>query len=323
MSNIPLLEVLNLHKWYEERVGILKSPRRFEAVHDISFEITQGGSLAIVGESGSGKTTTARMIIGLEEPSKGTIKINGMPLGLRPSAEERRNRARKLQIVFQNPYLSLDPQQRVGAAVEEVTKFHGEIRGAQIREHARELLDAVGLGDREFHALPRQLSGGQAQRVAIARALAARPQLLVLDEAVSALDVSVQAQILNLLADLRTRLGVALLFISHNLAAVRQVADTVLVMYRGRVVESGFVDTVLSHAAHPYTQLLLASVPRPGVSWVSNPVTEDIETGCRFRNRCGYAFPACEVEPPLIEIANHQKCRCWLTQVNSGTSFDC
>ena len=236
------------------------------AVREISFSLAAGSSLGIVGESGSGKTTIARMLVGLETPSAGRIALQGKELAARPSRAERQERARAIQIVFQDPYTSLDPRQSVRRALDEVQRVHFGRSQADSAARTSELLDAVGLGVKESRSLPRELSGGQRQRVAIARALAAEPEILVLDEAVSALDVSIQAQILNLLADLRRDLRLTYILISHDLAVVRQVADDVLVMYRGRAVETGPVETILAAPLHPYTQRLLESVPRPGMS---------------------------------------------------------
>lgn len=313
MSETTLLEAQSLSKWYDDRRRRLGEPaRRLQAVHDLSFAIRRRGSLALVGGSGSGKTTTARMIVALEIPSSGTIRYDGRRLPTRPSSAERRARARQIQIVFQNPYLSLDPRQTARAAVEEVVGFHQRLPHRESRVRADELLRSVGLGENEATAHPRQLSGGQAQRVAIAKALAAAPQLLILDEAVSALDVSVQAQILNLLADLRDRLGLAMLFISHDLAVIRQMSDHVLVMHGGRAVEHGTVEEVLSSPLHPYTQRLLASVPHPGAAWTPSPAREEASTGCRYRNHCRHAFARCESEPALVNAAAGRQVRCWL-----------
>jgi oligopeptide transport system ATP-binding protein len=314
VADTLLLEVENLSKKYVDSSQGFFSRRLIEAVHDLSFSVERRGSLAIVGESGSGKTTTARMILGLETPTAGTLRFEDRVLVARPDVAERRRRARKIQIVFQNPHLSLDPKQTALSTVEEILGFHIGLRGASCRKRALSLLTSVGLGDQEAWSLPGRLSGGQAQRVAIARALAAEPQLLVLDEAVSALDVSVQAQILNLLADLRERLGVAFLFISHDLAVVRQISDSVLVMYRGRAVEYGTTDSVLSSPAHPYTQKLLSSVPRPGVKWTATSATEDVEVGCRLKNRCPHAFDRCGEEPPLMPLPERKASRCWLAE---------
>jgi oligopeptide/dipeptide ABC transporter ATP-binding protein len=317
LSEPALLEVQGLTKSYADRSQGMFRPRRIEAVHDLSFSLARRASLAIVGESGSGKTTTARMILGLEAPSAGRMLFEGQPLPARPDARERRARARRIQIVFQNPHLSLDPKQTPRAAIEEILGLHAGLGRRARRERALDLLQSVGLGPREADLLPRRLSGGQAQRVAIARALAVEPLLLVLDEAVSALDVSVQAQILNLLADLRDSLGVAFLFISHDLAVVRQISDKVLVMYRGRAVEAGETGAVLCAPAHPYTQKLLASVPRPEAQWIASPATDDPETGCRFRSRCPHAFDRCREEPPLMETAPESRVRCWLAAGNT------
>ncbi|MBC9714805.1 ABC transporter ATP-binding protein [Streptomyces sp. TRM66268-LWL] len=250
-----MLEVRNLRKEYGE----------FVAVDEVTFALPEQGALAIVGESGSGKTTTARMIAGLEAPSGGSVVVAGeeRPAG-RLRARERRVRARQIQMVFQDPYASLDRRQRVGDALAEAVGFHQRLPADGVRARVAELLDMVGLDDRQARALPKALSGGQRQRVAIARALAAEPRLLILDEAIAALDVSIQAQILTLLRRIRTETGTALLFITHDLGAVRHISDEVLVMQHGRVVEHGPVATVLGAPQHPYTQRLVASIPKPG-----------------------------------------------------------
>jgi oligopeptide transport system ATP-binding protein len=246
-----LLEVRSLRKEFGTNV----------AVDDVSFDIAAGGSMAIVGESGSGKTTIAKMIVGLLAPTSGTITACGHDRsGPARGAAERRRRGSEIQIVFQDPYSSLDPRQSGESAIDEVLALH---RGGSRDERARrvaELGDLVGLDPRQLSALPRALSGGQRQRVAIARALAAEPQLLILDESVAALDVSIQAQVLNLLADVRARTGVSYLLISHDLAVVRQITDEVIVMHRGQVVERGATLEVLDDPQHDYTRLLRSSV---------------------------------------------------------------
>jgi len=256
-----LLEVRSLCKDFHLRSSWRRRSTLLNAVKNVSFTVPHSGSLAIVGETGSGKTTTARIIVGLETPTSGEIRFAGNVLRTRPNRADRRARARLIQMVFQNPFTSLDAHQSIASAIEEVIAFH-QVRPAERRaERVAELFQQVGLDARLGSRSPRQLSGGQCQRAAIARALAAEPDLLVLDEAVSALDVSTQAQILNLLSDLRDQLNVAVLMISHDLAVVRQVADDVVVMYRGEIVESGHVDSVLSSSTHPYTRRLVASVP--------------------------------------------------------------
>ncbi|MFJ5710624.1 ABC transporter ATP-binding protein [Streptomyces sp. NPDC093105] len=235
------------------------------AVDGVSFTLPAGGSLAIVGESGSGKTTTVRMLVGLERADGGTVRLDGRDRAARPRGRaERLARARQIQMVFQDPYLSLDPRIPVSGCLDEVLRLHTALDAAGRQARVADLLDRVGLGAREAAALPRGLSGGQRQRVAIARALAAEPRVLVLDEAVAALDVSIQAQILDLLREIRREAGIGYLFVTHDLAVVRHVADDVLVLRSGQVVESGPVDRVLGSPEHPYTRLLLDSVPRRG-----------------------------------------------------------
>ncbi|MFJ5234866.1 ABC transporter ATP-binding protein [Kitasatospora sp. NPDC088391] len=249
--------------------GLRKRFGERTVVDGVSFALAPGGSLGVVGESGCGKSTTARMLVGLEHPDAGTVALDGADRLVRPRGRTARlAHARGIQLVFQDPYLSLDPRIPVGAAVEEVLRLHGGDGKARVAE----LLDQVGLGTREAAALPRALSGGQRQRVAIARALAARPRVLILDEAVAALDVSIQAQILDLLAGIRREHGIALLFVSHDLAVVRHVTEQLVVLRQGRVVESGPTATVLTDPRHPYTRLLLDSVPRRG--WNPDRIAE-------------------------------------------------
>jgi oligopeptide transport system ATP-binding protein len=232
------------------------------AVDDVSFDLAEGESLAVVGESGSGKTTTARIVAGLETATRGEIVLDGRPVA-GPGARRRRN-GRDVQMVFQDPFGSLDPRQRIGAAIDEVLAGRRTLAKVERRDRVAELLHEVGLDERHAGEYPRTLSGGQRQRVAIARALALEPRILILDEAVSALDVSVQAQVLNLLIDIRERRTVSYLFVSHDLAVVRQVSDRCLVMQHGRVVEQGRTGDILDHPGEHYTRQLLEAVPRPG-----------------------------------------------------------
>ncbi|MFJ9938635.1 ABC transporter ATP-binding protein [Streptomyces virginiae] len=245
--------------------GLRRAFGAVRAVDDVSFALPEGGSLGVVGESGSGKTTTARIVVGLERADGGEVLVRGRSRtgrGRTGGRAARLARAREVQMVFQDPYLSLDPRTGVEAALRETLRLH--FPGRDHTRRVTELLDQVGLGTRAADALPRQLSGGQRQRVAIARALAVEPAVLVLDEAVAALDVSVQAQILNLLADIREQTGIGYLFITHDLGVVRCVTDEIVVMRHGAVVEQGRTQEVLAAPAHPYTRLLLESVPRPG-----------------------------------------------------------
>jgi ABC-type glutathione transport system ATPase component len=235
--------------------------------------------VAVVGESGAGKTTIARMLLGLEKPTFGRIRIAGHERdGRRLSAAERRRRAQDLQAVSQHPYTSLDPRQRVGDCLDEVLRLHGCKDRRRRQERVLQLLHQVGLDQRHARSVPHQLSGGQCQRVAIARALAPGPKILVLDEAVSALDVSISAQILNLLVDIRATTGLSYVFISHDLSVVRQVAEELIVMRKGVVVEAGRAEQLLDAPRHPYTQLLRASVPGPG--WTPRQTVGQSPNGC-------------------------------------------
>jgi len=259
----PAIEVRGLFKTFGS--GRLGGPAGgVAAVSDVSFRLASGRTLALVGESGSGKTTVARMIVGLETPSAGEIECFGRRRMTRPNTRARRAFGRQVQMVFQNPYRSLDPSQTVGAAIGDVLRLHARLDPAARSTRIAQLLELVRLPTSVGSALPKQLSGGQRQRVCIARALAAEPRVLILDEAVSSLDVSVQAQILNLLCDIRDETNVSYLFITHDLGVVRQIADEVVVMRRGEVVERGQAETVLDRPQHPYTVRLIESVPREG-----------------------------------------------------------
>ncbi|WP_125100038.1 ATP-binding cassette domain-containing protein [Leucobacter chromiireducens] len=264
-SGAPLITVSDLRKVFPAPRGTRGED--VVAVDGVSFELMPDECLAIVGESGSGKTTVARMIVGLETVTSGAIAISGEDrTGAPRSLRERRARAREVQYVFQDPYSSLNGRQRIGEVITANLRLHaapGAARGG-VRQRAQEILDAVGLPQRFFDRYPRELSGGQRQRVAIARALAADPGVIVLDEAVAALDVSIQAQILNLLADIKAERQISYLFISHDLAVVNQISDRMIVMENGQVVDRGDTAELLAHPTHPYTRALRAAVPGPG-----------------------------------------------------------
>jgi peptide/nickel transport system ATP-binding protein len=306
----PLLDVRGLSMHFALRGGLARRVRReghevLRAVDGVDLQIGRGETLGLVGESGCGKSTLGRCIVGLYEPTGGQIRYGG---ALLPTQRDRATR-RRIQMVFQDPYSSLNPRMTVRQTLAELLTAHRMVPKRSVDERCRELLDLVGLGARALDAHPRQFSGGQRQRVSIARALALEPELLVADEPVSALDVSVQATVLNLLQDLREKLQLTVLLIAHNMAVVRHVADRVAVMYLGRIVETAPTDTLFTDARHPYTQGLLRAVPRlvPGraseaAAVVGDPPSPiDLPTGCRFHPRCPISQPPlCSEDDPAL-----------------------
>ena len=304
---MTLLAVRNLVKRYG------KAPTA--AVDGISFDVGAGETLALVGESGCGKSTTARLAMRLLEPSSGQVLFDDQDITKLGGAALRRVR-RRMQMVFQDPFASLNPRMTVQAIVAEPLIVHGIGTSATRRDRVASLLDLVGLSAAQAGRYPHEFSGGQRQRIGIARALAVEPALVVCDEPVSALDVSIQAQVVNLLQDLQARLGLSYLFIAHDLAVVRQMADRVAVMYRGRIVEIGPRDAVYGNPRHPYTRALLAAIPRPDPTHVTAraAVTETPETGqgCRYAPRCPYVIDRCRLEDPVLttqettEVACHR-----------------
>jgi oligopeptide/dipeptide ABC transporter ATP-binding protein len=306
---IALVEARNLSKYYASRDG----KGLVKAVNDVSLTVCEGETLGIVGESGCGKSTLARMLMRLIDPTAGDILFKGGNLiGL--SKAEMRQRRREIQIVFQDPYASLDPRMTVAQIIAEPLDIHGVGSRTERREKVAELLGLVGLDPSAGGRYPHEFSGGQRQRIGIARAIALEPKLIVLDEPVSALDVSIQSQILNLLADLKSRLKLSYVFISHDLSVVHHVSDRVVVMYLGRVVEQGRAEDVLRAPLHPYTQALISAVPgifpedkRERIMLSGDPPNpEELPSGCPFHPRCIHAFAKCKVEmPEFHQRANH------------------
>lgn len=307
MNANVVLEAENLKKHYEVRRGTFKAPAIVKALDGASFTLERGKTLAVVGESGCGKSTLARLVTMIEEPTSGVLKIDGVNLGSLSEAERRKYHT-KVQIVFQDPYGSLNPRQKIGHALEEPLLVNTDKSKAERELLAREMLDLVGLRPEHYDRYPHMFSGGQRQRIAVARALMLEPEILVLDEPVSALDVSIQAQILNLLAELQERMNLAYLFISHDLSVVHHIADEVMVMYLGVPVEAGGRDTTFDTPKHPYTQALLSATP------VADPFREkqrivltgelpspmNPPSGCTFHPRCPKRIDICPKEVPAL-----------------------
>jgi oligopeptide transport system ATP-binding protein len=302
-----LLEVEGLAKHYDARGGAVR------AVDGVSFRLMRGETLALVGESGCGKSTTARLALKLIEPTAGIVRFEGMDITDLGGAPLRRLR-RRMQIVFQDPFASLNPRMQVGSILEEPLILHRLGNAARRRSRVKELLELVGLAPYHASRYPHEFSGGQRQRIGIARALAVEPALVVCDEPVSALDVSIQAQVVNLLKDLQARLGLSYLFIAHDLAVVKHMADRVAVMYLGRIVEVAPKDALFATPRHPYTRLLLAAIPRPDphrrtlpapVGELPSPIHPP--AGCHFHPRCAFASELCRRAAPELreDAAGH------------------
>jgi oligopeptide/dipeptide ABC transporter ATP-binding protein len=308
----PLLEVSGLTKHFPVERGILFSQRlgTVRAVDSVSFSLERGETLALVGESGCGKSTTARLVLRLIPSTSGSVRFDGEDI-TRLEGEKLRRLRRRMQIVFQDPFASLDPRMTVADILEEPLRVHGIGDRFSRRARVLELLGLVGLASYHAGRYPHEFSGGQRQRIGIARALAPSPQLVVCDEPVSALDVSIQAQVVNLLSDLKRELALSYLFIAHDLAVVKHVADRVAVMYLGRIVEIAPKAALFAKPSHPYTRTLLAAIPRPDPHLRPAPIAPgDMPSplappsGCRFRTRCPFVIERCRTEdPPLQPIA--------------------
>lgn len=313
-----IVEAKGLSRHYEVKGGFLQKPKVVKALSEASFTLTPGKTLAVVGESGCGKSTLARLVTLIEEPTAGSLMIDGTQATPEHWAELRSS----VQIIFQDPYGSLNPRHRIGTILEEPLRINQPKLGAKvIEEKAREMLKLVGLRPEHYDRYPHMFSGGQRQRIAVARALMLEPKVLVLDEPVSALDLSIQSQILNLLVDLQDRLGLAYLFISHDLSVVKHMADEIIVMYLGRPVEAGPIEEVIAAPKHPYTVALLSATP------VADPKAQkhriklegelpsplNVPEGCAFAPRCWKAQAKCRAERPVLE-GGTQKAACFFPE---------
>jgi oligopeptide transport system ATP-binding protein len=318
-----LIKVENLSKHFSIGGGLFTRPLQLKALQDISFTVKRGETLGIVGESGCGKSTLGRCILQLLSPDQGRVMWLGQDIAALP-AEEMRKRRKDLQIIFQDPLASLNPRMTVGEIIADpLRSLMPELKAKERRDRVIRIMEAVGLLPEMINRYPHEFSGGQAQRIGIARALITEPKLIVCDEPVSALDVSIQAQILNLLADLKDQFGLTLIFISHNLSVVRHVSDRIMVLYLGRIVELANGDDLYDDPKHPYTRALLTAVPIPDpkrarqrtidglVGEIPSPINPP--SGCTFRTRCRYALPICaQQRPPLEDIGTRNvACHRW------------
>jgi len=321
-ANGKLLEVTDLVKHFPVKSGVLidREVGKVRAVDGVTFTLEPGETLGLVGESGCGKSTLSRTILQLLEPTSGSVRFEGTELtGLR--RRQLRPLRRQMQMIFQDPYASLNPRKRVGQIVGDPMRLHGIATGSELRPRVQELLERVGLAPEHYNRFPHEFSGGQRQRIGVARALALKPRLIIADEPVSALDVSIQAQIINLLEDLQEEFGLAYLFVAHDLGVVRHVSDRIAVMYLGKIVELGPADQVYANPIHPYTLSLLSAVPIPDPRENRNrepvvlegdvPSPANPPAACRFHTRCPYATDICsEVEPQLVDYGGGHWAAC-------------
>jgi dipeptide transport system ATP-binding protein len=312
-----ILKAENLARYYKVSRGLFSDAATLKAVDGASFTLQRGKTLAVVGESGCGKSTLARLVAMIEQPTSGALNITGQDI-VGASSTTLRSLRPKVQMVFQNPYGSLNPRQKIGSILEEPLLVNTNDTQAQRTEKARAMMVSVGLRPEHYDRYPHMFSGGQRQRIAIARALMLEPEILVLDEPVSALDISIQAQVLNLLADLQEKHNLAYLFISHDLSVVKHIANDVMVMYLGRVVEQGASSDVFGKPQHPYTQALLSATPAPDPTRkykriilkgeLPSPLSPP--TGCTFHPRCPIAFADCSKINPLLKLHGHTAAAC-------------
>jgi dipeptide transport system ATP-binding protein len=311
MTQQALIQARDLHKYYNVKTGFFQADKSLQALSGASFDLYPGQTLAVVGESGCGKSTLARLLTLIEQPTAGRLSLDGIDLANANNKEVAKQLRQTVQMVFQDPFGSLNPRQKVGDILQEPLIINTKLNASQRREQVLTMMARVGLSDEHFHRYPHMFSGGQRQRIAIARALILKPKIVVLDEPVSALDVSIQAQVLNLLIELQQELGLAYVFISHDLSVVRHIADQVLVMYLGKPVEQGPIEAVFSNPQHPYTQALLSATPqantqrkRQRIKLIGElPSPLDPPSGCTFHPRCQHATAQCKTTTPVMQAS--------------------
>ncbi|MDG6895782.1 peptide ABC transporter ATP-binding protein [Volucribacter amazonae] len=321
-SQAPLLDANNLKKYYPVKSGFWAKEKQVKALDGISFRLEKGKTLAVVGESGCGKSTLGRLLTMIETPTDGELYYNGQNFLVKDKATQKLRR-QKIQIIFQNPYASLNPRKKIGTILEEPLIINTDLSAQQRKQQVLAMMEKVGLKAEFYHRYPHMFSGGQRQRIAIARGLMLKPDIVVADEPVSALDVSVRAQVLNLMMDLQAELGLSYVFISHDLSVVEHIADEVMVMYLGRCVEQGTVQQIFSRPRHPYTQALLSATPRlsPHLRRERIKLTGELPSplnppqGCAFHARCHLANEHCkQQQPPLRTAPDGSKIACFMVE---------
>ncbi len=313
-----LIKARDLHKYYSIKSGYLQPSKSLKALAGASFELYAGKTLAVVGESGCGKSTLARLLTMIEQPTSGQLSIDGIDVAITTDKAIKKQLRQSIQMVFQDPFGSLNPRQKIGNIIQEPLIINTDLSTNERHQKVLEMMELVGLRKEHFQRYPHMFSGGQRQRVAIARALILKPKVVVLDEPVSALDVSIQAQVINLLIELQQELGLAYVFISHDLSVVRHIADEILVMYLGKPVEQGPSEVIFNNPQHPYTQALLSATPSTNINTKRQrikligelPSPINPPTGCAFNPRCQHAHKSCKISEPIMETYGESQAAC-------------
>jgi len=313
-----LIKARDLHKYYSIKSGYLQPSKNLKALAGAGFDLYAGKTLAVVGESGCGKSTLARLLTMIEKPTSGQLSIDGIDVAITTDKSTKKQLRQSIQMVFQDPFGSLNPRQKIGNIIQEPLTINTNLSTNERHQKVLEMMELVGLRKEHFQRYPHMFSGGQRQRVAIARALILKPKVVVLDEPVSALDVSIQAQVINLLIELQQELGLAYVFISHDLSVVRHIADEILVMYLGKPVEQGPSEVIFNNPKHPYTQALLSATPSTNINIKRQrikltgelPSPINPPTGCAFNPRCQHAHKSCKISEPIMETYGESQAAC-------------